>query len=106
MQRHDDLHWQFLKNSYISIFSVAKLKNIVFFIFTYVSESQGKQGDKAVTASSLQFFRSVRRFIATIFYSALNASLQLLFKEESSFKASMLLLFKEIHRLKVVSGEN
>jgi hypothetical protein len=44
-----------------------------------------KRGDEALTASfnasSLQFLRSVKVFIATIFYSALKASSPLLFKE-------------------------
>jgi hypothetical protein len=40
-----------------------------------------KQGDEVLNVSSVQFFRSVKRFIATIFYSALNASSLLLFKE-------------------------
>jgi hypothetical protein len=58
-----------------------------------------KQGDEVLNVSSLKFFRSVKRFIATIFYSALNASSLLLFKGKSSFNASSLLLFKEIHCL-------
>jgi hypothetical protein len=40
-----------------------------------------KRGDEALNASSLQFLRSVERFIAMIFYAVLNASSQLLFKE-------------------------
>jgi hypothetical protein len=45
------------------------------------SDEAMQQGDKAFIASSLQFLRSVKRFIATIFYSALNTSSLLLFKE-------------------------
>ncbi len=33
-----------------------------------------KRGDEALNASSLYFLRSVKHFIATILYSALNAS--------------------------------
>jgi hypothetical protein len=39
-----------------------------------------KQGDEAFNDSSLQFLRSVKRFIASIFHSALNASSLLIFK--------------------------
>jgi hypothetical protein len=40
-----------------------------------------KPGDEALNASSLQFLSLVKRFIAPIFFSALNASLLLIFKE-------------------------
>jgi hypothetical protein len=40
-----------------------------------------KRGDEALNASSLQFLRSVKGFIATIFYSALNASSLLLLRK-------------------------
>jgi hypothetical protein len=40
-----------------------------------------KQGDEALNASSLQFFRSVKRFRATTYYFLFNASSALLFKE-------------------------
>jgi uncharacterized protein (UPF0332 family) len=38
-----------------------------------------KQDDEALNASLLKFLGSVKCFIATIFYSALNASSSLLF---------------------------
>jgi hypothetical protein len=41
-----------------------------------------KRGNEALNASSLQFLSSVKRFIATIFFSALIASLPLSFMEK------------------------
>jgi hypothetical protein len=86
----------FKKRSYISI---AKAKNFVVFLFTHLSESLAlfigdffmnlnsvesdeamKRGDEALNASLLLFLRSVKRFIATVFDPALNASSPLLFK--------------------------
>ncbi len=68
----DKLHWQFPKKFISSIFSVAKLKNIVVFAFTFVLDSFGlfygdfcmdlysvdsdeamKRGDEAFNTSSL-----------------------------------------------------
>jgi hypothetical protein len=68
----------FQKKFVFSVFSVAKLKNIVVFAFTFVLDSFGlfyddfcmdlysvdsdeamKRGDEALNASSLQFLRSV-----------------------------------------------
>jgi hypothetical protein len=43
---------------------VEKAQNFAIFPFTYVSK------DKALNALSLQFLRSIKCFIATIFYSA------------------------------------
>ncbi len=65
------------------------------------SDEGMKPGDEALTASLLQFFRSVKRFIAIIFFSlftffrglSLNASLALLFKVASSLNVSSPLLF-------------
>jgi hypothetical protein len=78
------LYWQFKKNSYISLFPLAKLKNFVVFAFPYVSRSPAlfngdfymnlysvdsdeamKRGDKAFNGSSLQFLRSVKRFVTS-----------------------------------------
>jgi hypothetical protein len=53
-----------------------------------------KRCDEALNASLLQFLRSVKRFITTNLYSALNASLPLLFKGNHRHY-----FFKEIHRL-------
>jgi hypothetical protein len=39
-----------------------------------------KQGDEAFNSSSLPFLRSVKRFIASIFHSSLNASAPLILK--------------------------
>ncbi len=76
------------------------LKNFVVFAFTYLLESfvllyddfcmnsysvdsdkAMKRGDEALTDSLLQFLRSIKRFVGTIFYTALNASSLLHFKE-------------------------
>jgi hypothetical protein len=43
------------------------------------SDEAMKRGNEVLTASSLQFLCIVKRFIATIFLSALNASSTLLF---------------------------
>jgi hypothetical protein len=43
------------------------------------SDEAMKQGDEAFNASLLEFLRSGKSFIATIFYSALNTSSSLLF---------------------------
>jgi hypothetical protein len=59
------------KKFVFSVFSVAKLKNIVFFAFTFVLDSfglfygdfcmdlYGVDSDEALNASSLQFLRTV-----------------------------------------------
>jgi hypothetical protein len=115
MHESDDLLWQFKKLLYNS---VTKAKNFVFFLFTYVSESHAllngdffmilnsvdsneemKQGDEALNTSSLLFLRSVKRFIATIFYSALNASLPLICKIFHCLTLHRHYLIKGIHHL-------
>jgi hypothetical protein len=48
----------------------------------YIVLTAMKQGDKALNTSLLQFLSSVKRFIATIFFSALIASLPLLFMKK------------------------
>jgi hypothetical protein len=74
----------FNKNSFIFVISVAMPKNFVVFAFTYVSRSPAlfngdfcmnlysvdseeamKRGNEAFNGSSLQFLRSVKRFIAS-----------------------------------------
>jgi hypothetical protein len=67
------------KNSNISVTSTAKQKNFLVFSFTYVSwfyedfcmnsysvdsNEVMKQGNEALNASSLQFLRSIKRFMA------------------------------------------
>jgi hypothetical protein len=42
-------------------------------LYFFDSDEAMKRGDEALNASSLQFLRSVKRFIATNFYSVLNA---------------------------------
>jgi hypothetical protein len=51
------------------------------------SDEAMKQGDDAINASSLQFFRSFKHFIATNFYFVFNTSPPLLRSKESSFNA-------------------
>ncbi len=58
-----------------------------------------KRGDEALNASSLQFLSSVKRFIATIFFWALNASSPLLFMENYCLKLHRHYFLKEIHPL-------
>jgi hypothetical protein len=48
-------------------------------LYSVDSDEAMKQGDEALNASSLQFFSIIKRFITTIFYSALKASSPLLF---------------------------
>jgi hypothetical protein len=77
--------WFFVgKNLYIFTISVAKPKNFVVFAATYVlyryallygdfymnsysvdSNKAMERGDEALNASSLQFLRSIKRFIAS-----------------------------------------
>jgi hypothetical protein len=58
-----------------------------------------KGGDEVLNASSLQFLSSVEHFMATIFFSALNASLPLLFVEKHTLTNHRHYFLKEIHRL-------
>ncbi len=60
----------------------------------WVLTAMKRRSEAMKNASSLHFFRSVKRFIATIFYFAFNAPLRLLFKRESSLNASLPFLFK------------
>jgi hypothetical protein len=109
------LLWQFKKRSYIS---VAKAKNFVVFLFTYLSESHAlfkgdffmnlnkvdsnemmKRGDEKSNASSLLFLRSIKRFIATIFDPALKASSPLLYKRNHHLTLHRRYFFKGILRL-------
>jgi hypothetical protein len=84
MHRSHNLIGNFKKRSFISVVLVAKPKNIDIFTFTDVLESFAlcygdfcmdfcsvdsdealKRGDEALNSSSLQFLRSVKRFIAS-----------------------------------------
>jgi hypothetical protein len=58
-----------------------------------------KQGDEALNASLLQFLSIVKRFIAMIFFSALNASSPLLFIGKHCLTLYRHYFVKEIHRL-------
>jgi hypothetical protein len=62
------------------------------------SDEAMKQGTGALNTSSLQFLRSIKRFIATIFYSALNASSPFLFKE-NRLTLHRHYFLKDFHRL-------
>jgi hypothetical protein len=65
-----------------------------------VDSNEGmKRGNEALNASSLQFLSSVKRFIATIFFSALNASLPILFMGKHHLTLHRRYFLKEIHRL-------
>jgi hypothetical protein len=68
-------------------------------LYTVDSDEAMKQGDEAFNGSSLQFLRSVKRFIASIFYSALNASLPLILKKNRCLTLYRRCFFKQIHRL-------
>jgi hypothetical protein len=99
------------QNYYIFVDSVAKPKNMIIFAFTYVLESfallygdfcldlYSVDSDEALSASSLLLLRRVERFIATILFSALNASSTLLLKENHHLTLNRRYFFKEIHRL-------
>jgi hypothetical protein len=50
-------------------------------LYSVDSDEAMKQGDEALNASLLKFLGSVKHFIATIFYSALNASSPLILKK-------------------------
>jgi hypothetical protein len=73
-----------------------------FFLFLaisawiYIVLTAMKQGNEALNASSLQFFLSVKRFIAVTFdrKTSSNASSPLLFIRNSSLNTSSPLLFK------------
>jgi hypothetical protein len=110
------------KKFVISVVSIAKPKNIAVFAFTYVWKSFALfYGDfcmdlysvdsnaamkhqtlhrfnfeVSLNASSLQFFLSVKRFVADTFYgkTSFNTSSPLLFERSSSLNASSPLLFK------------
>jgi hypothetical protein len=58
-----------------------------------------KQGGEVFNGSSLQFLKIVKRFIASIFYSALNASSPLILKKNHRLTLYRRCFFKQIHRL-------
>jgi hypothetical protein len=105
----------FPKKFDISVASVTKPKNIVVFAFTcvrnfctvflaisawnYILLTAMKRGDEAFNGSSLQFLRSVKRFIASIFYSALNASSPLTLQKNRRLTLYRRCFLKQIHRL-------
>jgi hypothetical protein len=57
------------------------------------------RSDEAFNGSSLQFLRSVKRFIASIFYSALNASSPLILKKNHRLTLYCRYFLKQIHGL-------
>jgi hypothetical protein len=63
------------------------------------SDEAMQRDDEAFNGSSLPFFRSIKRFIALIFYSALNASLPLILKKNRRLMLYRRYVFKQIHRL-------
>jgi hypothetical protein len=64
-----------------------------------------KRGDEELNASSLQFLRSVKRFIASILYSVLIASSPLLLKKNCHLMLHCCNFFKQIHHLKGLSSK-
>jgi hypothetical protein len=102
----------FLKEFIFSVFSVAKSKNIFVFAFTFVLDSfglfygdfrmdlYGVDSDEARRWSVKCFIASilgiVKRFIATVFISALNASSPLIFKEKHCLTLHRRYFLKEI----------
>jgi hypothetical protein len=68
-------------------------------LYSVDSDEAMKQGDEAFNASSLQFLKSVKRFIASIFYSALNASSPLILKKNRRLALYHRYFLKQIHRL-------
>jgi hypothetical protein len=68
-------------------------------LYTVDSNEAMKRGDEVFNGSSLQFLRSFKRFIASIFYSALNASSLLIFKKNCCLTLYRRCFFKQIHRL-------
>jgi hypothetical protein len=65
-------------------------------LYSVDSNEAMKRGNEALNASSLQFFLSVKRFIAITFdrKTSSNASSPLLFKRNSSLNTSSPLLYK------------
>jgi hypothetical protein len=110
-----NLRGNFPKNSLFFVVSVAKLKNIVVFAFTYVWESFAlflgnfcmdeysvdsdeamKRGNEALNASLLQFLSIVKRFIASSLRFLLSVKRFIAdnFLRKTSFNDSSPLLFK------------
>jgi hypothetical protein len=70
-------------------------------LYSVDSNEAMKQDDEALKASSLKFLSIVKFFIATIFYSALNASLPSLFIGNHCLSLHCHYFLKEICRLKL-----
>jgi hypothetical protein len=62
--------------------------------------------DEALNASSLQFLRSIKRFITTTFLSAFNGSSPLLLMENHRLTLHRHYFFKEIHCLTLIYCPN
>jgi hypothetical protein len=58
-----------------------------------------KRDNEALNASSLQYFRSVKRFIATTFTPRLTLHCRYFFKEDHRLTLNHRYFLKEIHRL-------
>jgi hypothetical protein len=58
--------------------------------------------DEALNTSSLQFLRSIKRFIATTFFPAFNGSSPLLLMENHRLTLHRHYFFKEIHCLTLI----
>jgi hypothetical protein len=68
-------------------------------LYSVDSDEAVKRGDEAFNGSSLQCLRGVKRFIASIFHSALNASSPLILKKYSRLTLYRRYFFKQIHPL-------
>jgi hypothetical protein len=68
-------------------------------LYSVDSDEAMKRGDEAFNASLLQFLSIVKRFIATIFFSALNTSSPLIFMEKHRLVLHRHYFLKEIRRL-------
>jgi hypothetical protein len=105
----------FKKDSNIFVISAEKLCRLRFYIvsrspalfnddfcmnlYSVDSDEAMKRGDEAFNGSSLQFLRSVKRFMASIFYLALNASSPLILKKNRRLTLYRRYFFKQIHCL-------
>jgi hypothetical protein len=71
-------------------------------LYSVDSDEAMKRGDEAFNGSSLSFLRSVftlHRFMASIFYSALNATSPLILKKNHRLTLYRRYFFKQIHPL-------
>jgi hypothetical protein len=68
-------------------------------LYSADSDEAIKRGDEAFNGSLLRFLGSVKHFIASIFYSALNASSPLILRKNRRLMLYRRCIFKQIYRL-------